>query len=326
MSRLSRLHALLYALSVLLATTPRAAAAVPVSDGEWHPELAPSGPVVTVVSLDEQRIHVYRNGIAIGVAPISSGRRGYETPQGVYTILEKDRDHRSSLYDDAPMPFMERLTWDGVALHGGVLPGHPASHGCIRLPVAFAEQLFAITQRGDTVIVAGSPGSPLNLLHPGALAPIGSLGSDGANASTESMTWDESVSPEGPVSILVSVSDRAAYVMRNGKQIGTAPLIVDEGFDVPGTLLLVVGEGFVATPSTLDPARPRHRWSAYTVRSHGTLPSLEALASHLRVADPFARALYAVLVPGTTIVVTDASAGRGGIPETAAPILESVIR
>ena len=95
----------------------------------WYPQIAPEGPVVLVVSLDEQRAYVYRNGIAIGMSTISSGKEGKETPPGVFTILQKNKDHRSNLYNDAPMPYMQRLTWDGIALHGGHLPGYPASHG-----------------------------------------------------------------------------------------------------------------------------------------------------------------------------------------------------
>ncbi len=87
----------------------------------WAPQVAPSGAMVMIVNLETQRATVYRNGVPIGITTVSSGRRGHETPPGVYTILQKDADHRSSLYDDAPMPFMQRLTWDGIALHGGLL-------------------------------------------------------------------------------------------------------------------------------------------------------------------------------------------------------------
>ena len=88
----------------------------------WHPERAPQGPVAVIVSLPEQRVHVYRNGLRIAVSTCTSGMQGHETPTGVFTILQKDVDHRSSLYDDAPMPNMQRLTWDGIALHAGNLP------------------------------------------------------------------------------------------------------------------------------------------------------------------------------------------------------------
>lgn len=305
--------ALVFAASRALATDAVHASIPHLKPGEylWHPELAPAGPVVAVVSLDEQRMYVYRNGIAIGVATVSSGRRGHETPPGIYTILEKDRDHHSNLYDSAPMPFMERLTWDGVALHGGALPGYPVSHGCVRLPQAFAEALYAITRYGDTVVVARSGDSPTNVVHPAALAPIGRLDDTDPTTLAESFEWDESAAPEGPVSVLVSLSDRRAYVLRNGALIGSSMLDVAAGFQISGTLLLVVREGFDSdVPSRLNPSRPRHRWSLYPIRTNGSVPSLDALAEHLRVPEAFARAIYAVLTPGTTVVVTDTPAVR----------------
>lgn len=293
----------------------------------WHPELAPAGPVVAIVSLDEQRMYVYRNGIAIGLATISSGRRGHRTPPGIYTILEKDRDHHSNLYDNAPMPYMERLTWDGVALHGGALPGYPASHGCVRLPQAFAEVLYAITRPGDTVVVASAGDSPTNVVHPATLAPIGRLDDSDPTFPAESFDWDESAASEGPISILVSLSDRRAYVLRNGALIGSSMLDVAAGFRISGTLLLVVREGFDSpAPSRLNPSRPRHRWSVYPIRTNGgaPAPSLDSLAEHLRVPDSFARAVYAVLTPGTTVVVTDLPAVRDN--ERANLTLESGLR
>jgi lipoprotein-anchoring transpeptidase ErfK/SrfK len=117
----------------------------------WTPEASVTGPVEIVVSLAVQRAYVYRGGTLIGVSTVSTGRSGHETPAGDYHVLEKARDHRSNQYSNAPMPFMQRLTWDGIALHAGVVPGHPASHGCIRLPLAFARNLFAVTRVGARV-------------------------------------------------------------------------------------------------------------------------------------------------------------------------------
>jgi hypothetical protein len=126
----------------------------------WHPERAPSGPVAIIVSVPKQRAYVYRNGILIGVSTCSTGKKGFETPTGVFTILEKAKEHASSEFDDAPMPNMERLTWGGVALHAGKLPGYPASHGCVRLPPKFAEDLYQVTQIGTPVIIAGDYTDP----------------------------------------------------------------------------------------------------------------------------------------------------------------------
>ena len=165
-SRRFRFHGawLLLALALPLAALPPAAApaAAPLQllPGEylWLPELSPRGPVLMLVSLPEQRAYVYRNGVRIGVATVSTGKKGHETPTGVFTILQKKREHYSNLYDDAPMPFMQRLTWDGIALHAGRVPGYPASHGCVRLPYAFSERLYDVTAHGITVVITDQPG------------------------------------------------------------------------------------------------------------------------------------------------------------------------
>ena len=110
-------------------------------------------PVTVVVSLPMQRAYVYRGDTMIAAASVSTGKDGKDTPVGVFPILQKREMHRSNLYNSAPMPFMQRLTWDGVALHAGNNPGFPDSHGCIRLPTAFAKKLFSVTSVGTKVIV-----------------------------------------------------------------------------------------------------------------------------------------------------------------------------
>lgn len=110
-----------------------------------------------VVSLALQRAYVYRGEMLVGVASVSTGKRGKATPTGDYTVLQKARWHRSNLYSNAPMPFMQRLTWDGIALHAGHNPGYPASHGCIRLPPEFARALFDVVPMGARVTVADYP-------------------------------------------------------------------------------------------------------------------------------------------------------------------------
>ena len=137
----------------------------------WAPQIAPKGPVLVYVDLGRQRATVYRNGVRIGVSTISSGKPGYATPTGVFTILEKDMDHRSRTYDNAPMPYQQRLTWMGVAMHAGNLPGFPASHGCVRLPMEFAKKLFTVTPMGGTVVIAGGNQDPVKRAAAGVLAP-----------------------------------------------------------------------------------------------------------------------------------------------------------
>ena len=132
-----------------------AALATSVSPGRyvWHDDGSVTGPVKVLVSLPLQLAFVWRGSILVGVSSVSTGVAGYDTPTGTFTILEKDRDHHSNLYDDAPMPWMLRLTWDGVALHAGKVTGEPASHGCVRLPAAFAKKLFEIADLGASVSV-----------------------------------------------------------------------------------------------------------------------------------------------------------------------------
>ena len=126
---------------------------------------SPSGPLQIVVSLSQQRLTVFDAGVPIMSSAVSSGQSGYDTPAGIYTILQKNRFHESNIYSGAPMPFMQRITWSGIALHEGNLPGYAASHGCIRLPGAFASSLFGVTKVGARVIVAREPLMPMPIEH-----------------------------------------------------------------------------------------------------------------------------------------------------------------
>jgi lipoprotein-anchoring transpeptidase ErfK/SrfK len=119
----------------------------------WNARVDTRGPVFLVIDLSTQRALLFRNGALIAVSTVSTGRRGRGTPTGVFTVLQKQVRHRSRTYDDAPMPYMERLTWKGVAMHAGHVAGHPASHGCIRLPWGFAKLLYGVTRLGTPVII-----------------------------------------------------------------------------------------------------------------------------------------------------------------------------
>src|ERR1700739_3287826 len=150
----------------------RIADALQPGEWVWAPSVAPTGPILIYVDLSRQRATVYRNGVRIGVSTISSGKPGHETPTGFFTILQKDATHHSKKYDNAPMPYQERLTWDGVALHAGGLPGYPESHGCIHLPYTFSQQLFGITTLGATVVVEGNPFNHMTTTDASLLAPM----------------------------------------------------------------------------------------------------------------------------------------------------------
>ncbi len=131
----------------------------------FRPELQQTGAVEIVVSIPQQRAYIYRGGTLIGVSTVSTGMAGHRTPTGRYPIMEKRRTHFSNLYNNAPMPFMQRLTMGGIALHAGQIPGYPASHGCVRLPYEMARNLFGTTQVRSVVhIIADSP-TPLTALQ-----------------------------------------------------------------------------------------------------------------------------------------------------------------
>lgn len=128
-------------------------------------------PIMAIVSIKSQRVTFYDSEGWIYRAPVSTGIKGRETPAGVFALLEKDKDHHSSLYDDAWMPNMQRITWNGVALHGGPLPGYAASHGCVRMPYDFAEKLFDRTEIGMRVIISPNDAAPVDFSHPALFVP-----------------------------------------------------------------------------------------------------------------------------------------------------------
>lgn len=131
-----------------------------------EPQVSLTGPaMLAVVSIRDQRISVYDAAGNAVRARVSSGQTDYETPVGIYSILQKNKDHYSNLYDDAQMPFMQRLTWSGIALHAGALPGYPASHGCVRLPYKYAEQIFGLAKIGTRVVVARENVAPSPIEH-----------------------------------------------------------------------------------------------------------------------------------------------------------------
>lgn len=286
--------------------SPTGRPAGPLKPGEywWNPRVSPAGPVVLLVSLPLQTMHVYRNGILVGRTSISSGTKGHNTPTGVFTILEKKQTHRSKKYDNAPMPNMQRLTWSGIAMHSGNLPGYPASHGCIRMPYDFSTLLFGITGNGGTVVIgddtkaqphfAANPGVMLapKDFTPDMLKPLGS----------GEYQWNPERSSSGPITILVSGADRTLYVYRNGEPIGRAAIEVNGRL---GGHVFTMLEGVTAEISSLVPGRPARIWM--NVQSDAASRSADAagLAKRIRISPEFAGKVYDALKPGATIIVTD---------------------
>ncbi len=126
----------------------------------------PQGPLIIAVSIEKQKIRVYDANGLFAESPVSTGMKGHATPMGVFSIIQKHKMHHSNIYSGAPMPYMQRITWSGVAMHAGVLPGYPASHGCIRLPMAFAMKIWNWTKMGARVVVTPGEISPASFSHP----------------------------------------------------------------------------------------------------------------------------------------------------------------
>ncbi len=142
------------------------------ADAHTPPPPPPKGPLTIAISIAKQRVTVFDQDKPIMEAPVSTGMPGHPTPTGIFSVIQKERFHRSNIYSGAPMPFMQRITWSGVAMHEGVLPGHPASHGCIRMPGAFAVTLFKTTKVGVRVLVASNTLAPTEFSHPRLFTPI----------------------------------------------------------------------------------------------------------------------------------------------------------
>lgn len=284
-----------------------AAAAEHLQPGEWvwAPQVAPAGPLLIYVNLSDQRATVYRNGVRIGVSTVSSGRAGHETPTGVFTILQKDARHRSTIYDNAPMFFMERLTWDGVALHAGGLPGYPESHGCVHLPLEFARLLYGATNLSVTVVVAGDAARHVGAVPAGVAAPFAADGRPSQTLPLDaSWRWTPEVSTEGPTTIILSKSDQTAVVLRNGVEIGRSQIMLDDHDDQVHVLTLSEEPGgsqrwiYVGVPGREPEA--------------GTEPDA-AVVGRLRAPQAFYRQVRSSLRPGDTVLVTPAPIGAGSV-------------
>src|ERR1700728_329517 len=276
----------------------------------WLGEALTSGPVVMVVSITEQKAFVYRNGVLIGATTVSTGRPGHLTPTGVFTVLQKQKEHRSTIYDGAPMPYMERLTWGGIALHAGGLPGYPESHGCVHLPSEFAKLLFAISPSGMTVVIASDATAPESVAHPGYLAPVNFAGGLPVErmplGGTDDERWQPELSPSGPISIVLSQASQRIVVYRNGIEIGRARLTVTGDAPlVDHALVLTERPSDVPDPYVPDPTK--WRWLRVVVPGHlgeqGTQVDRMAVARIKLPADFVAR-VNAIVAPGATLLVT----------------------
>jgi hypothetical protein len=260
----------------------------------WHPDRAGQGPIVIMVSIPKQLAHVYRGGVLIGMSTCSTGKPGHSTPAGLFTVINKFKVHRSAKYGD-DMPNTLRLTRKGVALHGGDVPGYPMSHGCVHLPLAFADALFELTDLGTLVIIGGHA-DHLLVGAPG-IVPAG-----GAGRILAAREAARSIAPSGrdaDTSILVSAAERRIYLLQDGTIVAQGPATIKDpqqplgtnvflwrGGDVAGSGSIWQGDGFQPVPGGAVA---------------GGTASLARLEGSAKVMGTIVKVMH----PGTVVLTTD---------------------
>lgn len=272
-------------------------------DYVWEPEKSPHGLVAVIVSIPDQRVHVYRNGIRIGKSTCSTGKKGHSTPTGVFTILQKDKHHRSSTYNNAPMPNMNRLTWRGIALHAGNLPGYPASHGCIRLPLKFSALLFGVTHVGTPVIIADDHSQPAFITHPGPV--LSALAEDEMDVAVAKVA-EKKLPPKErikdtrhTVSVLVSSADRELTIIRDGDIIDRGSIgITNPGVPLGSHVFVLVGS---------HGKKNSLHWKSISFTRGGAklVDSGAALIDRIESSPALAKKVADLMHPGLILVTTD---------------------
>jgi lipoprotein-anchoring transpeptidase ErfK/SrfK len=303
------------------------------------------GPLTIVISLDKQQLKLYAGDEEIARSRVSSGMRGYSTPTGVFSILQKDRWHRSNLYDDAPMYYMQRLTWSGLALHQGIVPNYPASHGCVRLPEAFARQLWSVTRIGARVIITRGEPSPVKIARPSLFAPMSEPDAAATSSIEPSKPADQvklaefnenasdagtvttyapnttdaagQIVPEvaqrlkpGPISVFISRREGKVFVRKGFEPVLDAPVIIAQPEQPLGT--------HIFTAIAAGEQRELH-WTVLSVPSTltGSMNSSRALEAldRISLADDVRARIVALAGPGASLIVSDhglgSETGRG---------------
>ncbi|GIL00573.1 MAG: L,D-transpeptidase [Alphaproteobacteria bacterium] len=317
--------------------------------GPREPKVSPEfrakaqGPLTLIVSLDKQELVLWANGEAVARSRVSTGTRANPTPTGVFSVIEKDRWHWSNLYDSAPMHFMHRITWSGLALHQGIVPNYPASHGCIRLPEAFVSQLWGVTRLGARVIIVRGEATPVEISHPRLFAPAkpaaplisrldpALLSPDSLRTldtplkmaqltglQTIAMTATDAPATEapataapsnlkpGPVSVFVSRKDGKLYVRKGFTPVFDAPVTIDRPAEPLGT--------HVFTALAVDGEQVR--WNVVSMpsssRSAEPVPPAGAALDRIAIPQDARERIAALLSAGASLIVSDQGLG----PET----------
>jgi len=275
----------------------------------WNPDRSGQGPLAIIVSIPDQRVYVYRNGVMIAASTCSTGKPGHSTPAGVFTILQKDKHHHSSTYNNAPMPNMNRLTWSGVALHAGDLPGYPASHGCVRLPLEFSVLLFGLTHVGTPVIIATDATQPKDVSHPGmVLSQYAENEFQHAvtalkDKSLPAATPEENTVP--PVSVVISSADKRGYLLENGVDVASGNVVIADPAQPLGSHVFIL--------SGADEGQKGLAWHAVgyhaTDASGAVAPDADVI-KRVQGSHDFIEAMKSRMHPGMTLVLTDEPASE----------------
>jgi lipoprotein-anchoring transpeptidase ErfK/SrfK len=314
------------------ATRPKTATAKPNIAANELAEKA-KGPLQIFISLDKQQLTLYAGDTVIGHSRISSGQAGHSTPTGIFSIIQKDRWHRSNIYEDAPMYFMQRITWSGVALHQGIVPNHPASHGCIRLPEAFAQKLWGITRLGVRVVVSHKEVAPVEFAHSKLFVPkrepnLASLSSleaaryawkiaqlpaaaPIAGATASDFSQPSEPAPEAPkatpapkrshVAVFISRKEGKVFVRQNFEPLFDAAIEIADPQQPLGThVFTAVGDKVGGTDL---------RWSVASV-----IPTTAAASALDRISIPqdAIDRISELVGPGSSLIISDQGLG----PET----------
>jgi hypothetical protein len=308
-----------------------------------HEQPVPQGPLHIIVSTAKQRVTVYANGTVVGRAPVSTGMPDHPTPMGIFAVISKSRWHVSNIYSGAPMPYMQRITWSGIALHAGKLPGYPASHGCIRLPEHFATRLWGLSKIGARVIIARDEVAPVAIAHPrlpvpkkpenkpadalAAAAPAAGKIELAASVETANKVGDginevgatKPASPEnvvqvipwpqrqGPVQVFVSRKQGKVFVRQDFKPIFEAPVTIAEPDRPLGT--------HVFTAMQMQETGAAMQWTAVTIPSGyarardtavmAAAPKAAAALDRIEMPQEAIDRIAGLLAVGSALIVSD---------------------
>ena len=322
------------------------------STKENQPQETPKGPLQIIISIADQRVSLYDNGTLVARSSVSTGVRRHPTPLGVFSVIEKERWHRSHIYSGAPMPYMQRITWSGIALHEGVLPGYPASHGCIRLTNDFAVRLWHLTKRGTRVIIARQDVVPVEITNPHLFVskPKTAFGSpespaiavaDNSN-KTATATADSqgagsapsAVAPQKvvPISVFVSRKLSRLFVRRGFTPLFDVPVEIQNLEEPLGTHVFTVMESenegsavrwsVVSIPeqsTSANSAKQRKAPKQQIVESVPPVPSshdANAALDRLAVPPDAVEQISELLTPGSSLIISDYGVSSETGPDT----------